>query len=385
MSIEESLVKNMAKTILGVDIGYDSLKLALVNGKTVRKTAVVPMPKNLIREGRVVSTETMGELIRRTMKENGIRCNQAAIVLPNETVFIRSVTMPVMTVDQLNYNLPFEFRDYITDELKDYLFDYEVVSVSEEKEESGEDEIEENGESGSIMELMAVAAPKALIEESKETLHRAGLKLVKAAPSVCAFQSLIRSGTDEKTVKPKRGKKPKKAEDIEEVQNTEYTGNIENTEDSGSPKEYCILDLGYQSIRMYMFRGDRHMVTRVLELGMNSLDQVISEAYSVDVHLAHTYLLSNYENCQSKDYCMNAYGTITVELMRALNFYRFSNPDSRLEDIWICGGGACIRPLQESISETLDLRIHTAADLMPNGAALDEDYALLQAIGITLE
>lgn len=385
MSIEESLVKNMAKTILGVDIGYDSLKLALVNGKTVRKTAVVPMPKNLIREGRVVSTETMGELIRRTMKENGIRCNQAAIVLPNETVFIRSVTMPVMTVDQLNYNLPFEFRDYITDELKDYLFDYEVVSVSEEKEESGEDEIEENGESGSIMELMAVAAPKALIEESKETLHRAGLKLVKAAPSVCAFQSLIRAGTDEKTVKPKRGKKPKKAEDIEEVQNTEYTGNIENTEDSGSPKEYCILDLGYQSIRMYMFRGDRHMVTRVLELGMNSLDQVISEAYSVDVHLAHTYLLSNYENCQSKDYCMNAYGTITVELMRALNFYRFSNPDSRLEDIWICGGGACIRPLQESISETLDLRIHTAADLMPNGAALDEDYALLQAIGITLE
>ena len=59
----------MAKTILGVDIGYDSLKLALVNGKTVRKSAIVPMPKNLIREGRVVSTETMGELIRRTMKE----------------------------------------------------------------------------------------------------------------------------------------------------------------------------------------------------------------------------------------------------------------------------------------------------------------------------
>ena len=369
----------MAKTILGVDIGYDSLKLALVNGKTVRKTAIVPMPKNLIREGRVVSTETMGELIRRTMREHGIRCNQAAIVLQNETVFIRSVTMPVMTVDQLNYNLPFEFRDYITDELKDYLFDYAVVSVSEEKEESAEDEGGENSESGGVMELMAVAAPKALIEESKETLHRAGLKLVKAAPGVCAFQSLIRACENKQTAKLKRDRKPQKAKDSEE------TGNAQNTEDTQNLKEYCILDLGYQSIRMYMFRGDRHMVTRVLELGMNSLDQAIAEAYSVDVHLAHTYLLSNYENCQSKDYCMNAYGTITVELMRALNFYRFSNPDSHLEDIWICGGGACIRPLQESISETLDLRIHTAADLIPNGAAVDEDYALLQAIGITLD
>ena len=117
-------MKYMARTILGVDIGYDSLKLALVNGKTVRKTAIVPIPKNLIREGRVVSTETMGELIRRTMKENGIRCSKAALALPNETVFIRSVTMPLMTIDQLNYNLPFEFRDYITDELKDYFYDY---------------------------------------------------------------------------------------------------------------------------------------------------------------------------------------------------------------------------------------------------------------------
>ena len=284
----------MAKTILGIDIGYDSLKLAVVNGKQVRRTAVGPMPQNLIREGRVVSTETMGELIRRTMKEHGIRSGRAALVLPNETVFIRSVTMP----------------------------------------------------------LMAVAAPKSLLEESKETMHRAGLKLVKAAPSVCAFQNLIRATT------------PK---------------GEENTQ------EYCILDLGYQAIRMYMFRGDRHMVTRVLEIGMSSLDQVISEAYSVDIHLAHTYLLSNYEDCQSKEYCMNAYGTITVELMRALNFYRFSNPDSHLEDIWVCGGGACIKPLQESIAETLDLRIHTASELMPGGAAVEEDYALLQAIGIALE
>ncbi len=344
----------MAKAILGVDIGSDSLKLALVKGRQIKKTAVVPMPNNLIREGRVISTETMGELVRRTMKEHGIRCGEAALALPNETVFIRSVTMPLMTIDQLNYNLPFEFRDYITDELKDYYYDYAVVSTGESSEEaSGEgEENSESGESGgSVMELMATAAPKSLIEESKELLHRAGVKLVKAAPTVCAFQALIRA-------------------DMEK--------------NGGEEREYCILDLGNQSIRMYMFKGERHMVTRVLEIGMNSLDTVISEAYSVDVHLAHTYLISNYENCQSKEYCMNAYGNITVELMRALNFYRFSNPDSRLEDIWICGGGACIRPLQETIAETLDLRIHTAGELVPGGAAVEEDYSLLQAIGIAI-
>ena len=44
----------MAKTILGVDIGQDQLKLALVRGNTVLKTASAEMPENLLRDGRVV-------------------------------------------------------------------------------------------------------------------------------------------------------------------------------------------------------------------------------------------------------------------------------------------------------------------------------------------
>ena len=338
----------MAKTVLGIDVGYDSLKLALVKGKQVKKTAIVPMPNSLVRAGRIVSVETMGDLLRTAMKQNGIRCDRAALALPNETVFIRNVTMPIMTEEQLKYNLPFEFRDYITDELKGYVFDYAMLSVSDG---SASDEAETGDEqaAGGSMELMAVAAPKGLLEESREYLHKAGMKLVMAAPTVSCFRKLIRASG------------------------------------GAADAEYCILDLGYQAIRMYMFRGDRHIVTRVLEIGMSSLDRVIAESRNVDEHLAHTYLLTNYEDCQNQESCRNAYGNITVELMRALNFYRFSNPDSRLEDIWICGGGAMIRPLLDVIAETMDMKIHSAAELIPGGQAVEHDHALLQAIGIALE
>ena len=336
----------MAKTVLGIDVGYDSLKLALVKGRQVKKTAVVPMPNSLIRAGRVVSVETMGDLLRTAMKQNGLRCDRAALALPNETVFIRNVTMPIMTEDQLKYNLPFEFRDYITDELKGYVFDYAMIGVKQAEESS---ETEDAELAGGAMELMAVAAPKSLLDESREYLHKAGMKLVKAAPTVSCFINLIRK--------------------------------------SGAPAdtEYCILDLGYQAIRMYMFRGDRHIVTRVLEIGMSSLDRVLAEQYGVDEHLAHTYLLGNYEGCQNGENCRNAYGNITVELMRALNFYRFSNPDSRLEDIWVCGGGAMIQPLLNVLAETTDMKLHSAAELLPGKQAVEQDYALLQAIGIALE
>ena len=379
----------MAKQILGIDIGYDTLKLALMKGRHVRRTATASMPKRLMREGRIVSPEAMGELIRNTMRENGIHCSQAALSFSSEAVFVRNVTVPMMTADQLSYNLPYEFRDYITDELKNFIFDYAMLSspaagnkgsadkkekkakvkkartgkkknaleAFEEAQEAAEvsgaavsDITTDEGEEARTMELLAAAAPISLMEESREILRKAGLKLVKAAPAVCSYIGLIRQMSDDK--RPASG-------------------------------EYCILDLGYQAIRMYMFKGTRHEVTRALEFGLSRIDDALADAYNVDVHLAHTYLLTNYEDCQSKDVCVNAFNSIAVELMRALNFYRFSNPDSELTDVWLCGGGAAIAPLRQAIAEGLDnMTLRSADELLPDNKPLEESYSMIQAIGI---
>ncbi len=351
----------MAKTILGVDIGSDSLKLALVSGGQVKKTVIAPIPNSLVKDYRVVSPETMGELIRDTMREHGMRAKNAAIVLPNETVYVRNVNMPKMTIDQLVYNLPFEFRDYITDELKDYVFDYAMISTPEEiarqpkEKQPGEDgEASPSGEDSAAansMELLAAAAPLSLIAECRNMFRKAGLRLTRAAPTVCSYIALIHA-------LERRG---------------------------GGAGEYCILDLGFQAIRMYMFIGDRHVVTRNLEVGLSSLDNVIADSFNVDVHLAHTYLTTNYNDCQNSEACRNAFGNIAVELMRALNFYRFSNPESQLEDIWLCGGGAVIPSLRQSIADTLDMRVHQARELVPGGDRLEASYELMQAIGITMD
>ena len=341
------------KTILGIDVGRDQLKMALVRGTAVLQTASAPMPANLMKEGRITSRETLADLIKRTMQENRIRANQAAFVLPIETVYVKNIDMPMMTVDQLVYNLPFEFNDYITGEVKDFVFDYAVLPKQQETEESGEEAGQpEETNSPETLELMAVGTLRAVVEDAQETLKRAGLKLVKAAPTLCSYISLLRVQKDA----------------------------LADTAD-----EFCILDLGSEAIRMYMYRGDRHVATRMLEIGLSTLDDVLSDAYGVDIHLAHTYLMSNFENCQEREECNTAYENIAVELMRALNFYRFSNPDSDLSDLWLCGGGAVIRPLTNIIGEMLDIRLHTADELVPDGSAIEECNSYVQAIGITMD
>lgn len=335
----------MAKSCLGIDIGKDQLKLVLMKGETIQKAVSVQMPEGLLKEGRIVSVETTGELIRKTMKENKIRCKEAAVVVSSGICFLRNVTMPEMTADQLVYNLPYEFRDYITDELKKYAFDYSWGSTEElpkakkpkkqpkkkKGEEKPDEKAEDSEERRGEMELLAAAAPLEAIDDLRLMARKAGLKLTFAAPEVSACENLL---------------------------------HYKLKEESDKDKEYGILDLGSTSSRLLIFKGDRHQVTRIIERGMEQVEELLADSLHIDIHLAHTWLLTNHEDCVNSEICQDAFSQISVELMRALNFYQFSNPDSRLEDIYICGGGASIESMRESLKENLDVTIHDASELM---------------------
>lgn len=335
----------MAKSCLGIDIGKDQLKLVLMKGETIQKAVSVQMPEGLLKEGRIVSVETTGELIRKTMKENKIRCKEAAVVVSSGVCFLRNVTMPEMTADQLVYNLPYEFRDYITDELKKYVFDYSWGSVEElpkakkpkkqpkkkKGEEKPDEKAEDSEEKRGEMELLAAAAPLEAIDDLRLMARKAGLKLTFAAPEVSACENLL---------------------------------HYKLKEESDKDKEYGILDLGSTSSRLLIFKGDRHQVTRIIERGMEQVEELLADSLHIDIHLAHTWLLTNHEDCVNSEICQDAFSQISVELMRALNFYQFSNPDSRLEDIYICGGGASIESMRESLKENLDVTIHDVSELM---------------------
>ena len=350
----------MAKSCLGIDIGKDQMKLVLMKGENIVKTASVQMPEGLLKDGRIVSVETTGELIRKTMKENKIRCKEAAVVVSSGICFLRNVTMPEMTAEQLVYNLPYEFRDYITDELKKYVFDYswgsgeempkgkKLKKASKKKKKEEKPEEEEN-QKRNEMELLAAAAPLEVMEDLRLMTRKAGLKLTFAAPEVSACENLLHY-------------------------------KLRNEQDKD--KEYGILDLGSTSSRLFIFKGDRHQVTRVIE----QVEELLADTFHIDIHLARTWLLANHEDCIHSEVCQDAFSQISVELMRALNFYQFSNPESRLEDIYICGGGASIATMRQSLEENLDVKIHEAGELLErmNGSGDETSSLWMLAAGTAL-
>ena len=338
-------------SMLGIDAGHNQLKLVVTEGGYVVNAVAVPMPDNLIRDGQITSVDTLSGLIASTMKEYGIKARDAAFVMSNESVYIKNLTLPLMTIEQLRLNLPYEFSDYITGEIRDYIFDYAVLPPEEQEYSEGEEDGEAS-EQAETIRLMAVGVERSRIDELGLVAEKAGLRLVKAAPSVCTYTALIREQMDE----------------------------LKKTAD-----EFCILDLGYESVRMYIYKEDVHEATRVLDIGLSSLDNVIADMFGVDRHLAHTYLVSNFEGCLDREECRESYDNIAVELMRAMNFYRFSNPNSHLTDMWLCGGGAGINSLCQAIGEMLDMRLHTASELVTDGDDIPNCNTFVQAVGITLD
>ena len=134
-----------------------------------------------------------------------------------------------------------------------------------------------------------------------------------------------------------------------------------------------------------MYKRDQHIATRAFEMGLSSLDDIVADKFGVEKHLAHSYILNNYEKCLESEECVNFYDNISVELMRAINFYEFSNQGSSLTDIWICGGGSVNLPLIHAIGETLEADLHPAYKLLPFNESIPQLNNFVQAIGVTME
>lgn len=331
----------LAKQIVGFDIGEKQVKMAVISGKKLKAAVAVDLPDNLVRDGEIVSMEAMADFLREAAKENGVPRADAAIVLPETLVFTKNVVLPVMTERQLLFNLPYEFRDYLTEEKSKYFFDYSVLEILRDEENRPTE-----------MRLFACAALKSTIADYRAMLHRAGFRLKTAVPAEWALGSIVRRC-------------------------------IAATGEHG--REYCLLDLGHRGSRFHIFHDGEYVNTRGIELGGADIDRVISECGDVDIHIANTYKLTNYNGILERPELTELYNRLEVEIMKAVNFYNYNNRESTLEELYLCGGCAAIQPLVGGLGQLSNLRIRSAAELLSAEDAVDAPWLYLTAIGCAMK
>lgn len=333
----------MIKTYLGIEIGNSEIKFAVCAEDKIKQFIAEKLPENIVRDGMIVSWDAMADFIKGKLKEHRITCKDVALVLPEDATYVRRFLMPYMTVEQMKINLPYEFRDYITEEKDKYVYDYAVMGVVEE---------EHDGQVSKSIDIMAVAVLKELIEQYKSMLKRCKLKLRIAAPKSCAYQNIIRKYMDMKSI-----------------------------QEAG---DYAILDIGHNIVTLRIFTGGKYETGREMEIGIKDITYAISNAFNVDEHIAEIYKTSNQNNILYSEECMAIYSQMALEVNRVINFFTYNYPNNVLDTIYVCGGGSKIEPLMERLDDIIDLKVKGLDELFKG--MIDNKEALLCgaiAIGIT--
>ncbi len=128
-----------------------------------------------------------------------------------------------MTEQQLAYNLPFEFHDFLTEEKSKYFFDYSVREVL--RDESGQP---------TEMNLLACATLKSTVESYRTMLRRAGFRLRVLTPASALTAPCCRPTT-------------------------------RRTRQEG--RDLCVVNLGHSATFLYIYRGGHFASRREIEVG----------------------------------------------------------------------------------------------------------------------
>ena len=169
----------MGKKVIGIEVGSDTIKFAVLKKGFIKKMVSQTMPDNLVRDGLPVSDAAFITFLKTTMRTHKIPRCECALVLPPQKVISTNLTLPVMSEQKLKLNLPFEFRDFVGSESTLFEYDYVVRSIKDD-----------------TMELFVAAIRREIIETYCTLFKKAGLTIVAAMPSEMAWLNVIRKNAN---------------------------------------------------------------------------------------------------------------------------------------------------------------------------------------------
>lgn len=294
----------MASKNIGIEIGNRSISMVQIkNGNRVMVSE--RLPENLVRDGQIASPEVLSSLIKELKRKNRFSGKKCSVVLPDNATFFRSITMPLLTEQQLKLNLPYEFRDFVGDNAVGYFYDYALMRMN-------------NDEDGSpvSMDIVAGAALKRTVNDYAELLKRAGLKICVAIPREMALFNVLKAASE-------RG---------------ECLG-----------EDFCIAEIAEDATYVSIVSDGELKASKNIDTACRQIDEAIAESMSTDTFLAATYRETDHENVLELPECRAVYERIALEILKAINFYRYENQQSEISKIVFCGAGSRIRQLTDEI------------------------------------
>ncbi len=303
------------ENLIGLDIGTHSIKMVQVRSDDARprliSMGIVPMPSDVLLEGRVVKPEIVASAVRQLSTHLKVRKKSAAICISGYDVMIKKIELPTMTEEELETRMQAELGQYIPYNVEEVDIDYQVLDVVKDR--------------ANFMEVLLVAAKKESVGDYSNLLKLSGFEPHVVDVDFFALGNAFESthGQDEESI--------------------------------------ALLDIGASKAVMNITCKGTPIFTRGISIGGNQITETIRDQFKITDQEAENVKLGeaveNYPAREIEEIFVSTVRSWVNECSRAVDFYYNNYPDKRIKALYISGGSSRIPGLDKVFNESMEVPV----------------------------
>ena len=303
------------QSVIGLDIGSSHIKLlkldhdARANQWRLTSFGMAELPPEAIVDGAVMNTNVIVDGIQELVQQHRIKTKQVVASVSGNSVIIKRINLPVMTIDELEESIQWEAEQYIPFDINDVNIDVQILEGS--------------GEDPGQMEVLLVAARKDLVNEHLSIIQQAGLKPVVMDVDSFAVANMFEMNYG-----------------IEE-------GAI------------ALINIGAANVNIHILRNGVSAFTRDIGIGGRQFTEEIQRTLNISYEEAEAMKLGGSGEMdasavvpQEVEQVLSSVGEgLASEVQRSLDFYLSTSAGGNLNKVYLSGGAARTPGLSRAISQ----------------------------------
>lgn len=331
----------------GLDLSFRSAKIVQVNGAGDDKPVLtnvgqgeVDKPITALKDEN--EKKVFAEKIRVIRDSAGITTKKTVVSLPESTIFSKVISVPDLPEEQLEKVVFFEARNHLPVPPEEVQIDY--IPITKKTLDDGR----------KILQILLIAAPKALVNTYLEVLSLAGIEILALeTESLASARSMTLAG--------------------ELKQGT------------------LVVDFGAQGIAVSVLKGKNMVFSQSIATGSDALTLAIAKDYNLDVRQAEQYkrtygMLENQLEGRIAKSIMPMMQIINNELNKTINFIRINLADFAPTEVVLTGDGSLLPGLSTFLSLNLGLpvKLFDPVSALALSSSVQTEIAKYNSIGFTV-
>jgi len=239
----ESLMAKRYSSVVGIDVGSHSIKVAEIRSQggrpSITALGIIPTPMNTVDQTGILDPENVGAAVRQVCAESGAGIAESILSLAGQqSILVRTLEVPRMNETELRQHMDWEVQRNIPFSESDVEQDFKAYPATDAASQN--------------LDVVMAISPRSAVENGVGVIKKAGKKPVALDVEPLALARVLA---------------------------TAYAGDI-------AGQSICVIEIGHRTTAINIYKDGQLMMPRQVPMGGEMFTREISERLGVSMEEA---------------------------------------------------------------------------------------------------